>query len=310
MLNRKPKLTIRRARQGDLVPICRLIVRTVNNLYRRVGRKTFPTRTPNAWPIMAHWLGSDPKGMLVAVNNRKQVVGHAGSIVRGKEWYLCNLFVAPNLQSRGLGAQLLEKSLAYGRERGCRRYALCTFAENPQAVAFYTRFGLPAQRAVLMLRRKIAANQPLPEIGVANSLTCRLVEDENFVNRLNRLDKRARDITRPEEHLFWLAQPESSTYAFFDDRKLAGYAVIHARGLVGPLAASEPKYLPDLMASAVNIGAAECKGTQIVFLQGEREKLLQMLLAAGFRVDEVLLEMATEKLADTEIYIPGSLAYY
>ena len=292
------------------MPICRLIVRTVNGLYRRVGRKTFPARVPRAWPLIVHWLGSDPRGMLVAVNGRKQIVGHAGSIVRGKEWYLCNLFVAPNLQSRGLGAQLLERSLAYGRECGCTRFALCTFAENPQAVAFYTRYDLPAQRAVLMLHRKIARNQPLPEIKVTNALTCRLIEDEDFVNRLNRLDKKARGIARPEEHLHWIAHPDSATYAFFEGRRLAGYAVIHARGLVGPMAVSEPKYLPDLMAGAINIGAAECKNTQIVFLQGESQESIQMLLAAGFRVDEVLLEMATEKLADPEIYIPGSLAYY
>lgn len=310
MNKRKPKVTIRRARPKDLLPICRLIVRTTNNLYQRVNRPRFKSRVPRVWPMMEHWYGSDPRGMLVAVNGRGQVVGHSGSIIREQEWYLCNLFVNPSIQNRGLGADLLERSLEYGRERGCKRFALCTFAENPQAVALYTRFGMPAQRSILMLKRKLDSSKPLPEIEIENQLDCLLVEDEAFINRLNRLDRRARGMARPEEHYFWLHNETSTTYAFFEGRKLVGYAILSRQGLVGPMATTEPEYLDRVFIQAINIGTAEQQGQQIIFLQGEQQERLNTLLAAGFKIDEVLLEMATERIATPEIYIPGSLAYY
>ncbi|MFH2055152.1 MAG: GNAT family N-acetyltransferase [bacterium] len=310
MTKRMPKVTVRQARQNELLQICRLIVRTVNHLYQRVARPRFKARVPKVWPIMEHWFGSDPEGMLVAVNSRKQVVGHAGSIVREQEWYLNNLFVNPSLQSRGLGALLLDKSMEYGRQRGCKRFSLCTFAENPQAVALYTRFGMPAQRPVMMLKRRLVADRLQPEIASSNRLDCRLIEDEAFINKFNRLDRRARGIARPEEHHFWLRDPGYSTYAFFAGRRLVGYAIIHRQGLVGPLVAAEAEYLDDIFVQAINVGAAEQNGQQILFVQGERQELLNTLLAAGFKIDEVLLEMSSEKLANPELYVPGSLAYY
>jgi hypothetical protein len=205
----------------------------------------------------------------------------------------------------------LEKALAYGRENKCRRFALCTFASNEQAVALYSRFGMSPQRTILMMKRPLFPGRQFADLDPEPVLRCKEICDEQDINRLNLLDKRARGIQRPEEHLFWLNNPHHMTLGFYAGSRLVGYALIgFARGLLGPIVVSQPKYLTQAVKLAVNLRRPDHQQGQLMFVQGEQTELLKELLAIGFKVDEVLLEMATERLGDPSRYLPGSLAYY
>ena len=63
----------------------------------------------------------------------------AGVVLVRDFWNLCNLFVAPQHQSRGLGRALLEAALAGCRGRSPRQVVRLNAARN--AVGFYRRMG-------------------------------------------------------------------------------------------------------------------------------------------------------------------------
>ncbi|MCK4858209.1 MAG: GNAT family N-acetyltransferase [candidate division Zixibacteria bacterium] len=307
---RKGKIRYRRTRHADLVPAMRLIISTINHLYRKTGRQPIKARITKPWPLMEHRLRTDPEGTFVAVNEKDKMIGFCLSLVREQEWYLAQLFVKPSYQTKGVGARLLEKAMHYGKCNNCNRWGLCTFSSNEQALALYSRSGMPPQRPILELRRTLNDKTTIRDLTPEINLRCREVTQERFINRLNQLDHKARKTRRPEEHFFWLGDSNSHTYTFYNERKLVGYSVANNSGHIGPVVASRPRYLTSLLAATINITRGNNITMQSLYLPGECGAILQSLLAVDFRIDQVFLEMASEKLADLSIYLPGNLAHY
>ncbi len=309
MPEKKP--TIRRTKQSDLIDAITLVMTTTNDLRRRRGMSvTKVTKLKEPPPLLVHMLKSDPEGSFVAVGAKGKVVGFTMAVIREDEWYLAFLFVDPLQQSHGLGQKLLDKAMKYGRSNNCRRWALATFAVNPQAVAVYSKLGMPPQRPLLSMDRKRNAAASFKKLRVPVKLSMKIVTDEIYVNRLTELDRRARQLARPEEHLFWLNEPTYSTLAFFDGRKLVGYAVVSSRGMIAPAVAAKPEYLSSILAEAVNWSMAQNATFQIVFVQGCQAEIIKMLMAAGFHIDEVTLMMASEPISDPTLYVPATLAHF
>ena len=105
------KIRLRRTRESDLVDALRLVIRTVNHLFVRVGKQRCKYRVTGPPPLSIHFLKTDPEGCFVAVNEKDKVVGVAESMIRDDEWYLGHLFVTPRYQSNGVGSTLLYKVL-------------------------------------------------------------------------------------------------------------------------------------------------------------------------------------------------------
>lgn len=260
--------------------------------------------------LLVHMLKTDPEGSFVAHDRKGKLVGFAMSLIREDEWFLAFLFVDPTLQSKGLGQKLLDKAMRYGKKNGCKRWALVTFSYNPQAIAVYTKMGMPPQRPLLTMERKRAKGKSFKKLRVPIKLTMKKITDEKYINRLTSLDRRARQLARPEEHFFWLSDENYDTLIFHDGKKLAGYAVVNSRGMVAPVVASEPKYLVSLLAHAVEWGVAQGHKYQIMFVQGEQLEVIRMLMKAGFHIDETTLFMASEQVSDPKLYIPATLAHF
>jgi ribosomal protein S18 acetylase RimI-like enzyme len=304
-------ITIRRTRQTDLIDAIMLVMNTANHLRRKRGMSTTRIKKlKQPPPLLVHLLKTDPEGSFVAHDLKGKLVGFSMALIREDEWFLAFLFIDPTLQSKGLGQKLLDKAMRYGKKNGCKRWALCTFAYNPQAIAVYTKMGMPAQRPLLVMERKRAAGKPFKKLRAPIKLTVKKIADEKYINRLTALDKRARQLARPEEHFFWLADENYNTLIFHDGKKLVGYAVVNCRGMIAPVVASEPKYLSSLMAGAVEGGTAQGHKYQIMFVQGEQLEVIQMLMAAGFHIEETTLLMASEQVSDPKLYIPATLAHF
>lgn len=146
-------LVVRPARESDLSAMAAL----TGLAYTEVDRRTFQRdwadprpRSPErdaAWVRRsAHTLSTDPDGCWVAELDGV-VVGCVLSRIRELMWILSSFAVAPEVQGRGVGTQLLAAALSYGR--GClrgmfsasadpaavRRYRLAGFALHPQMFA-------------------------------------------------------------------------------------------------------------------------------------------------------------------------------
>jgi ribosomal protein S18 acetylase RimI-like enzyme len=304
-------ITIRRTRQADLIDAFMLVMNTANNLRRKRGMPTTRIKKlKEPPPSVVHFLKTDPEGSFVAHDRKGKLVGFTMSLIREDEWYLAFLFVDPTLQSKGLGQKLLDKAMRYGKKNGCKRWALCTFAYNPQAIAVYTKMGMPPQRPLLTMERKRKEGEAFRKLRPSIKLSVARITEEKYINRLTTLDRRARQLARPEEHFFWLADENYNTLIFHDGKKLVGYAVVNSRGMIAPVVASEPKYLVSLVAHGVEWGAAQGHKFQILFVQGEQLEVIRMLMTAGFHIDETTLLMASEQVSDPKLYIPATLSHF
>jgi ribosomal protein S18 acetylase RimI-like enzyme len=304
-------ITIRRTRQADLIDAIMLVMNTANHLRRKRGMPVNRFKKPKQPPrLMVHFLKTDPEGSFAARDRTGKLVGFAMSLIREDEWFLSQLFVDPTLQSKGLGQKLLDKAMRYGKKNCCKRWALVTFSYNPQAIAVYTKMGMPPQRPLLTMERKRKDGEAFKKLRAPIKLTVTKITEEKYINRLTAIDRRARQLARPEEHFFWLADENYNMLIFHDGKKLVGYAVVNGRGMVAPVVASEPKYLSSMMALAIEWGVAQGHKYQIMFVQGEQLEVIQMLMKAEFHIDETTLVMASEQVSDPKLYIPATLAHF
>jgi GNAT superfamily N-acetyltransferase len=117
---------------------------------------------------VAHLLGSDPDGSLVAENAEREVLGFAQAAKRDELWVLCHLFVDPAAQSLGIGSGLLRHAFAYGE--GCAS-GLIASTPLPVAITLYARLpGFvvhPMVSASGELRRDVL--RPAPDVHVGRA---------------------------------------------------------------------------------------------------------------------------------------------
>jgi ribosomal protein S18 acetylase RimI-like enzyme len=69
-------------------------------------------------------------------------VGVASLVSDERSLDLTSVVVRPDLRGRGIGRTIVDDLLAFGRSRGVRVVSLRVFAENRDAVAFWTSLGL------------------------------------------------------------------------------------------------------------------------------------------------------------------------
>ncbi|MCP4634563.1 MAG: GNAT family N-acetyltransferase, partial [candidate division Zixibacteria bacterium] len=131
-------ISYRRCRKKDLVPSIKVIRSSFNHLRKQTGKEPLRWTVRGVPPFFEHLIKTDPKTFYCAWYKDK-VIGFAGAIMRGKQWYLAWLFIHPRYQDKGVGGKLLEK---VWREGKGITHALSTFAYNTQAVGLYSKFGM------------------------------------------------------------------------------------------------------------------------------------------------------------------------
>ncbi len=86
-------------------------------------------------------LESPAKGYLLMVCQLESgIVGYVDSRVRRGVGHILGLYVKPTHRKKGIGKKLMEKTLESFRKRKCHKARLEVFADNHEAIDFYTRF--------------------------------------------------------------------------------------------------------------------------------------------------------------------------
>ena len=130
-------MELRATTAEDLPELQELFLSAIGSVYEPHGFAP-PVPPPGAFAAQhRHLLGTDPERCFVATRRGRRV-GYVAAWLRGRDWFLGSLFVAPAAQGAGVGSRLLEAAWSDG---DLRRRTL-TDAIQPISNALYARRGL------------------------------------------------------------------------------------------------------------------------------------------------------------------------
>lgn len=213
-------LVVRPAREADLVAMAELTGRAYTEVDRRTSQRGWPEPRPRtaerdaAWVRRsAHTLRTDPDGCWVAELDGR-VVGCVLSRVRELMWILSSFAVAPEVQGRGVGTQLLAAALHHGR--GCLR-GMFSASADPAAVRRYRLAGFDLHPQMFVTGTVDRDALPLVDRVREGSA--------GDIDLMNSIDRQTRGAAHLSDHEALLAQfrllvcetSSSQGYAYVDD---------------------------------------------------------------------------------------------
>ena len=303
------RLSIRKLKDNEMKRAYRLVADSGNALQKEFNREQYRIRITAPHPLMMHMKHTDPEGCVGAFEGER-MVGFASSITRENHWYLGYLYIAPGRWSRGLGRKLLTRVIGTVDPHEVNLFSLCTLSFNTQAVALYSSFGMYPQCAILNMEWNRDSGRKLKVGRPDRKLAMRHIDDYEKLGFINKLDKRNRGVTRPEDHKFFIDNDKCELASFYDGRKPVGYTVLYENGWVAPISAVDPAYLPDMMKICVRHQLdRECK---LIGLNcpGTNGVVLRQLLKIGLRIDAIDLLISNRPFGNLDSYLPAHLAIF
>ena len=201
-----------------------------------------------------------------------EIVGVARSTLRDGLRQLTELFVAPEAQSAGIGAELLR--LAFTIEGARNRCILAT--PDLAALAMYLKTGVS-------IRFPNYGFQRAPEpIMVPTDLAFETVTaSPDVLAELGRIDDDVLGHRRDVDHRWLLADRQGFLYR--RDGEVVGYGYVGENN--GPFALLDPADFPAVLAHAETLAASEGRDSFTVVVPMINESAVRYLLERGFRLD-------------------------
>jgi GNAT superfamily N-acetyltransferase len=275
---------IRPAREEDLIDLGRVFATSAADLIRRyrpeqVGR--YSVEPESRLLIYRHLLGTGR--MFVADDGRP--VGFSAAIVRDGVWFLSQLWVLPDRQGEGIGRELLDEALVWGR--GATAFTVVA-SPHPGAMTLYLR----ASMHPLWVECELTGEAG-PE-GSSAETTILTKDDTSWVDAL---DREVRGAARPEDHSLFRAQ--ATGLALRRDGEPRGYVYVWGDGKVGPGAVQDPVDTGDLLVAARRAAS----GPITVAVPSTNWTALRELVAAGLRPIGTNTFMSSRPLGDGSRYL-------
>jgi ribosomal protein S18 acetylase RimI-like enzyme len=293
-------INYRKCRKKDLLPAVKLIGTSLNHLRIQTGKKPWRRRLKKTPPWFKHLLCTDPETFYCARQGDK-LIGFAGAVIRGKQWYLAYLFVHPRYQDKGIGKRLLEK--IWRRQKGMS-HSLCTFAFNVQAVGIYSKFGMAPLCSLPMLKAKPGKLKELFPTGLKIIDT----HTKADIDWINRLEKKIRGYPHPQEWKYWSSSDLHKLYIFKHNSRRVGYGMISHGFQIAPVGVISEDYLIKATIETIRLTKPKKGENIIIWCPANNIKLYTFLIDIGFRLTEVEIFMADRSYPDWQRYIPANLA--
>jgi ribosomal protein S18 acetylase RimI-like enzyme len=291
-------LAYRPARAEEIERAEELVVRSINDLTERHGFGPMASLRPPQFQLFS--LNDDPDGLWVA-EDAGQIVGFAFSWVCGDLWFLAELFVAPGNQARGIGNELLKRTLQHAQKTGAANKALITFTFNTVSQSLYIRHGLlprfpiyfcKAERDVLIGRLQPSELHYVP-----------LEDSASHLRILAQIDAQALGLSREKHHRFLINADAMRGVALHTRDDFIGYVYVSSDGHIGPLAIVQPNAMDTAFSTALNL-AVESGSSQVsAFLSGTSEAP-RVALEHGMRLTFPMLLMSTHDFGNWRQYLP------
>jgi GNAT superfamily N-acetyltransferase len=278
---------IRATTAEDLPELLALFLASIGSVYEPHGFAP-PVPPPGAFEAQhLHLLDTDPERCFVATS-RGRYLAYVAAWLRGRDWFLGSLFVAPAAQGSGIGTRLLDA--VWGVDGEVRRRTL-TDAIQPISNALYGRRGLVPATPVLSF-----SGSP---VGAESTLTAGTADDAVAI------DEAAYGFDRSVDHRLWGEIAERTVW--LRDGRPAAYSYRFPTGAVGPVAGIDPA----AAAAALDGEIARADGSIGVRIPGSSRTLVERALAAGLRLSATpgLLLLSDGTPPPTALAISGYTLY-
>ncbi len=292
-------LICRPARAEDLATVDALVVTSINDLTVRHGFGPMATASPPSFQLFS--LKDDPDGLWVAEDDG-DILGFAWSWVCGDVWFLAQLFVDPARQGRGIGNELLKRTMEHARKSKAAHKALITFTFNRVSQGLYIRHGLFPKMPIYFFdaaRERVMEGLPEPPLrSIAIDDTTATME------RLVEIDSRAIGVSREKHHRYLLNDPTTTGVLLCAGSDCVGYSYIGSNGHIGPLAVMRADVLRDAFTTALTLAADRSSEKISAFLPGTCDSALSLAVNHGMRIAFPMLLMASPGYGDWTQYLP------
>jgi GNAT superfamily N-acetyltransferase len=292
-------LVYRPARAQDLATTDALVVATINDLTERHGFGPMAASSPPNFQLFS--LQDDPDGLWIAEDGGG-ILGFAWSWVCGNVWFLAQLFVDPAQQGRGIGNELLKRTLEHARRSGAANKALITFTFNRVSQGLYIRHGLFPKMPVYFFgaaRERVTAilrEPPLRSVAIDDTAA--------HMKTLAEIDAHAVGTTREKHHRYLFDDPETTGAMLYAGDVCVGYAYIASSGHIGPLAVTRADVLGDAFTTALKMAADVSPEKISAFIPGTCDRALSLAVKQGMRITFPMLLMASPGYGDWMQYLP------
>jgi predicted GNAT family acetyltransferase len=216
-------------------------------------------------------------------------------------WFLAQLFVSPGQQGRGVGQELLARTLEHARKTKAAIKALITFAFNSVSQGLYIRHGLFPRCPIYNF--KVAREVLISSLQGAQ-LRCEPLENmASHLHSLAEIDARAMGISRAKHHGLLIEDGATRGVMLYAGDDCVGYAYV-ADGHIGPLAVAQRAALGAAFRTALEL-AAEGGFPQVsALIPGPCDAALSIAVEHGMRITSPMVLMSTHDFGNWTQYLP------
>lgn len=240
----------------------------------------------------------EPEGCFILLHDSEKI-GVATTISFGKVGWIGNVIVDENHRGKGAGTMLVKHAIGYLKNRGIETIGLYSYEE---AVNFYMRLGFKREMKFTVLKGKSSPSQfqekSVKETGKSELHKVIAFDTFHFgASRRKLLEKIA-------------GIKGNLCYHYVEGKAILGYAmakVYNHYAEIGPLVCRKERF--DAAEALLKTLLNRLRGfTVSMVVSGREEKLLEMLLEAGFSAEFDVVRMFSKPLAFKDcIYIAESL---
>jgi ribosomal protein S18 acetylase RimI-like enzyme len=294
-------IAYRPARPEDIEPAAALITRAVNDLRARHGLPPSFTARPSQFARFC--LTQDSDG-LWAAEAAGALVGFGFAWVVDGFWFLAQLFVKPDVQARGIGQELLSRTLAPEKRHGTANRALITFAYNRTSTALYIRNGMYPREPLY----RMEAPAELVAARLSKNAYQTAPAGPEAPAWMARIDEAVLGFRRDTHHGFLGAQGTPRAIRITASGEPVGYAYIF-EGHIGPLAIAPTADAAAVVAAAVQNALVDRPQRLSMIVPGAADHVLRLASGLGFRIEDALVLLAARPFGDWRHYLPSNPGY-
>jgi ribosomal protein S18 acetylase RimI-like enzyme len=292
-------LVCRPARAQDLERADALVVASINDLTERHGFGAMASQSPPNFQLFS--LKDDPDGLWVA-EDAGEILGFAWSWMCGDLWFLAQLFVPTAQQGRGIGNELLQRTLEHARKAGAANKALITFTFNRVSQGLYIRHGLFPKMPIYFF--DVARERLIARLRDAPLRPVALEDTAEHLNCLAEIDACAIGVAREKHHRYLIDDQATKGFMLYAGSECVAYAYIASNGHIGPLAAMRADVLGAAFTTALKVAADAGTARVSAFLPGTCDSALSLAIEHGMRITFPMLLMASPGFGDWTQYLP------